>query len=106
MNDELATDRIDRCRQAIRDVYGTSSDEFGAALFVNHHLEELSENYWLAEFGSCAPSPETIIDGLVAKYRSGGSGYSVAFTLPENATNYVVCVEVDDRNGASVSMER
>jgi hypothetical protein len=29
----------------------------------------------------------------------------VDFTLPGNATDYVVCVEVDDRDIASVSME-
>lgn len=105
MADQLATQRIDRCRQAVRDVYGTPSDEVEATLFVSHHLEELGEDYWLAEFGCRAPLPAAIIDGLVATYRSGGSGYSVDFTLPDNVTDYVVCVEVDDRDVASVSME-
>ncbi|AZS38902.1 MULTISPECIES: DUF2004 domain-containing protein [Microbacterium] len=105
MDRDLVAERINRCRQAIRDVYGRPEDEVGATLFVEHHLEELSETYWIAEFGSAAPSPESIINGLDATHRSDESGYSVDFRLPGSVTQYMICVEASDGGALSVSME-
>lgn len=105
LSPETLRSRVDLCRQAIRDAYGTPDDEVGATLFVSHHLEELSEDYWIAEFGSAAPRPEAIIDRLVPSYRSDDSGYSVDFTLPGKVTSYVICVDARADAQLSVSME-
>ena len=105
-NEESA--RIERCRQAIRDVFGTPDDEVGATLFVNHHLDELDASYWSANLGETAPTSAAVIDALVPsplRYEEGSAGYSVDFSLPGKVTNYMVSVRVDAHDTAEVTME-
>lgn len=98
--------RVDRCRRAIRQAFGTPEDEVGATLFVSHHLEEIEAGYWKTHFGSAAPEPLAVIDGLVpVRRQTEGDGYSIDFSLPGAVTNYVVCVRIDAHDGAEVSME-
>lgn len=98
---------VSRARLAIHAAHGTSEDEFGATLFVTHHLEELGAEYWEASFGNVAPEPSRIIDGLiVADVRSSADGHAVDFTLPGSVTDAVVCVRLNADGGtSSVSME-
>lgn len=100
--------RVERCRQAVREVYGTADDEVGATLFVNHHLEELSSDYWVTHFGTASPPASAVIDGLIpvrAHAERDGKGYSVDFSLPGGVTNYMVSVQVDGNDVADVTME-
>ena len=53
--------------RAIHESYGTDEGEYGATLFVSHHLEELSPAYWEKCLGSESPDPQKILDILVLK---------------------------------------
>ncbi len=60
-------------------------------LFVKHHLEELPSSYWQQHLGSGAPEPAAIL-GLLQLRSSWGDGdiEYFDFTLPDEATDYVV----------------
>lgn len=95
---------------AIRDAFGTEVDEYGATLFVSHHLEELDANYWLSNLGTTAPEPARVLDLL--ELRSHWSDEDEAgidvfdFTLPGKVTNYVISVRIDESGGIDdISME-
>ena len=100
---------------AIRRVHGTRSDEHGATLFVSHHLNELGDEYWLKHCGVSRPTATQILDVLVFKKHWGcddndeiddQSIDTFDFTLPDDVTNYVICVEFDDNGDVDdVSME-
>jgi len=95
---------------AIRHAYGTVADEYGATLFVSHHLDEISDTFWIKHCGVACPKPNQVLDLLVLRSHwseddEDGIG-TFDFTLPDDITPYVISVEFDD-NGAvsSVSME-
>jgi hypothetical protein len=95
-------------RAAIKRAYGTANDEFGVALFISHHLEELDAAYWKKHFATDRPDPLRILDALVLRSHWGGDDEidKFDFTLPEEATNYVVCVGFDGEGQVSeISME-
>ena len=100
--------RTEDARAAIKAAYGTEDDEYGATLFVSHHLEEIEATYWEKQFGTATPEASLILDSLVlrSEFDEDDEIDSFDFTLPGDATNYVICVrfneegEVDD-----ISME-
>ncbi|GAB5405926.1 MAG: hypothetical protein Aurels2KO_41570 [Aureliella sp.] len=106
-------DEIERRRKAaidaIRCVHGTADDEHGATLFVAHHLGEIDADFWLRHCGVSRPTATQVLDILVLRSHSGGDDDDVVtfdFTLPDDATNYVISVEFDGNGDVSdVSME-
>src|SRR5262245_54893529 len=81
---------------AIKHAFGTPEDEYGATLFVSHHLEEIEESYWRKHLGSTRPEPGSVIDILVLRSHWGDEDDdgidTFDFTLPNEITNYVISV--------------
>lgn len=59
--------RKDVALTAIRNTFSSEQDEYGASLFVSHHLEELDESYWLKHLGTTQPAPHRVLDILVLR---------------------------------------
>jgi hypothetical protein len=85
---------------AVRSVFGTPEDEHGVTLFVSHHLEEIGEAYWQKHLGTSQPDPERVLDILELHAHwdeEDDDGIDTFdFTLPEEATNYVVSVRFNE----------
>jgi Protein of unknown function (DUF2004) len=83
---------------AIKAAYGTEDDEFGATLFVSHHLEEIEPSCWEKLLGTATPEPRQILDALVLKseFEQGDEPDSMDFTLPDEVTDYVICVAFNE----------
>ncbi|MEL6300072.1 MAG: DUF2004 domain-containing protein [Pseudomonadota bacterium] len=94
-------------REHIIAVYGTAGDEFGATLFVAHHLDELDASYWFEHTGESKPDPQQVLQLLELRLDPEEDEIDILdFTLPGAVTNYVICVEFDESgNIAGVSME-
>ena len=101
-------------RAHIDAVYGTPEDEFGVTLFVSHHLSELDASYWMKHTGTSTPVAQEILRLLEVCFDAEEEELeeeeepldTLDFTLPDNVTNYVICVEFDDSgNVARVAME-
>ena len=95
---------------AIKMAFGTEDDEFGATLFVSHHLGEIEKSYWQKHLGTTEPKPERVLE--ILELRSHWSNEdedgidTFDFTLPGNVTNYVICVRFDeDGQVEEISME-
>ena len=93
---------------AIRGAFGTEADEYGATLFISHHLKEVGANYWQAHLGTDKPAPAQVL-GILKFHRcwGGDDGMDVFdFTLPGDITNYVISVRFDSAGEVkSISME-
>lgn len=88
---------------AIRSVFGTADDEDGATLFVSHHLEEVEASFWDKHCGTASPDPVSVLDILVLRSHWGEDDEdddegidTFDFTLPDEATNYVISVRFDE----------
>ena len=81
---------------AIKQAFGTEADEYGATMFVNHHLEELPQNYWQERIGTAKPDPVAVL-GLLELQSNWGEGEveNFDFSLPGDVTDYVVSVHFD-----------
>ncbi len=84
---------------AIKNAFDTEEDEYGATLFVSHHLEELEEDYWQANLGNPSPEPRQVLDILVLESHWGDENSNgmdtLDFTLPGEITNYLISVSFD-----------
>jgi hypothetical protein len=85
---------------AIRSALAKEEDDYGAKLFVSHHLDEIEETYWQKHLGAARPEPSRVLDILELQ-----SHWSVEeddgietfdFTLPEDVTNYVISVHFNE----------
>ena len=78
----------------IRDVFGTEEDEYGATLFVSHHLEEIEEDYWKKHLGTTNPESKQVLEILKLKSHLGDEDDdgidTFDFTLPGDVTDYVI----------------
>jgi hypothetical protein len=95
-------------RGAIKKAFGTDDDEFGATLFVSHHLEELPPGYWKKHLSTETAEPRRVLELLTLHKHWGGDNEidTFDFTLPENVTNYVISVEFDEDGEVSeITME-
>lgn len=94
---------------AIKAAYGTEEDEFGATLFVSHHLEEIEKDCWKRILGTETPSAQEVLNILVLQSHWGDEedgNDTFDFTLPEEVTNYVISVAFDEEgNVDEVTME-
>jgi hypothetical protein len=92
------TDEIKRreaaAHVAINKAFGTSEDEFGATLFVSHHLDKLDSSYWKKHLSTETPDPRRVLELLKLCSRWGGDNGidTFDFTLPEEVTDYVISV--------------
>ncbi|MEM1221686.1 MAG: DUF2004 domain-containing protein [Verrucomicrobiota bacterium] len=98
LNETEIQRRTKIARDAIRAAYGTEEDEYGATLFVSYHLEEVESSYWKERYQTDSPEPFQILDSLVLKsdFEDEEDLDSFDFTLPGNATNYLICVTFDE----------
>ena len=95
-------------RAAIKKAFGTADDEFGATMFVSHHLEELDSAYWTEHFSTERPDAHRILESLILRSHWGGDDEldTFDFTLPGDVTQYVVSVAFDESGEVSgISME-
>lgn len=100
--------RTESACAAIKAAYGTEDDEYGATLFVSHHLEEIESAYWEKQFGTKKPEPSEILDSLVlrSEFEDDDEFDTFDFTLPGEVTDYVICVTFDEDGEVSdISME-
>lgn len=85
---------------AIRSALAAEEDDYGARLFVSHHLDEIEETYWQKHLGAARPEPSRVLD--ILELRSHWSGEDddgieiFDFTLPEGVTNYVISVHFNE----------
>lgn len=95
---------------AIKAAYGTSGDEFGATMFVSHHLDELDSSYWEKHLKTASPEPILVLDILTLRSHWGDEDDdgidTFDFTLPDDVTDYVISVRFDE-NGTieDITME-
>ncbi|MBN8896325.1 MAG: DUF2004 domain-containing protein [Rhodanobacter sp.] len=76
-------------------------------LFVEHHLAELPQSYWVQYLGSESPEASAVIN-LLELNSSWGDGEieNFDFTLPGDVTDYMVSVHFDESgNIDEISME-
>jgi hypothetical protein len=95
-------------RAAIKRVFGTAGDEFGATLLVSHHLDELDSSYWKKHLSTETPNPRLVLDLLELQSHWGGYNEidTFDFTLPQKVTNYVISVRFGDTGDVSeITME-
>ena len=92
---------------AIKQAFGSDADEFGATMFVKHHLEELSQDYWQEHVGTSNPEASAVLGLLELKSNWGEDEIeNLDFTLPGEITDYVVSVHFDDAGAVDgISME-
>lgn len=81
--------------EGIKKSFGTEQGKYGIDLFVSHHIEELPKTYWQKHFGTEIPSSEQVI-GLLVLRSKWDDEEIYDFTLPEEATDYVVSVSIDE----------
>ena len=105
------TSRREKAARAhIEAIYGTPGDEFGATLFVSHHLSEVDASYWKKHTGTGQPEARQVLRLLELRIdpdeEVSEPPETLDFSLPGGVTNYVVCVEFDSSGRAvTVSME-
>ena len=95
---------------AIKNVLGTKEDEFGATLFVSHHLEEIEGDYWQEHLGTPKPEPKQVLSMLVLRSHWGDDDSdgidTFDFTLPGEITDYVISVRFNERGDVEeIAME-
>ena len=74
--------------------FGTQAGEYSSTLFVSHHLENIKGAYWEKHLGSAHPEPMQVLNILLSHWgeEDDNSTDSLYFTLPEDVTNYGLCV--------------
>ena len=88
-------DRIWPC--AIKQAFGTQADEYGATMFVKHHLEEVSPDYWQERLGTTSPEPGAVLSLLELRSNWGENEIETFdFSLPGDVTDYVDPVRFND----------
>ena len=95
-------------RGAIKRAFESDKDEVSARLFVSHHLAELDSSYWQRHLSTESPAPSAVLDLLLLRSHWGGEDEmeTFDFTLPEDVTNYVICVRFDGEGEVSdIEME-
>ena len=95
-------------RRHISAVYGTPDDEFGATLFVSHHMDEIDASYWTKHLATSEPEPRQVLESLVLRSHWGGANENenFDFTLPDGVTDYVNCVAFNEAGQVTdISME-
>jgi hypothetical protein len=88
---------------AIKASYNNESGEYGINLFVSHHLEQFDKTVWKKILGKSDPTPQDVIDAIVF-IECEDDVYD--FSLPNEVTDYVICVSFDDSGAIdNIAME-
>ena len=94
---------------AIKESFGTPEAEYDVDLFIRHHLEEIESEYWVKHLKTEKPKAEQVLDLFVLDSYLGdedGNMENFDFTLPEEVTNYMICVSFDENGKVEdISME-
>lgn len=106
-----------QARQALANALVTGQFKESVMLFVEHHLEEIEAEYWQEFFGTTRPSAEQIIAKLEVEDRSYLEDEELDedeieyyanhldFSLPDEVSQYVLCVTFKDGQVVDISME-
>lgn len=101
-----------KARTAIVQSFHQSNQYDAVHLFIQHHIDEIAPEYWKQLLATTQPTPQQVLDLLVLnpymewEFEEEEETYMVDFTLPEDVTQYVLCVELDhDENLINISME-
>jgi hypothetical protein len=79
---------------AIKAVYGTTEDKYGATAFVQHHLAELEPDYWRKLTGTETPEAAEVLNCLeLISHWDNDTVFD--FSLPGSVTDYVISVRFD-----------
>ncbi|MBT3375573.1 MAG: DUF2004 domain-containing protein [Lentisphaerae bacterium] len=86
---------------ALAAIRAESDPNGGCRLFVSHHLDELEESFWIQLCGTARPAYEDVIEKLVLQSHWSEDDEdegidSFDFTLPDDVTDYLICVRFDD----------
>ena len=93
------------------------NDESSVRSYIEHHLVEVDDEYWVTVFGESKPSISVVASKMVIHpfwYEEALDGEAdldrVDFTLPDNeddaVTNYLLCVEYSEEGQLEgISME-
>ncbi|TXJ09958.1 MAG: DUF2004 domain-containing protein [Acinetobacter sp.] len=104
-------------RQALANALVTGQFKESILLFIEHHLEEIEVEYWQEFFGTNKPSAEQIIAKLEVEDRSYLEDEELDedeieyydnhldFNLPDDVSQYVLCVKFKDGQVHDISME-
>ena len=100
-------DREKLALDAIKQAFGTEAGEDSINLFIEHHLAELPGSYWQQHLKSETPEPSAVLSLLVLGSSWGDDDIEYFdFTLPDEATDYVVSVHFDQTGSIDgISME-
>jgi hypothetical protein len=107
----MVTDEIEKrtkiALDAITQSFGTEAGEYNATMFVEHHLEEIPPTYWRKHLGTEKPEAAAVLGLLKLKSHWGDENLeNFDFSLPDEATDYVICVRFDSSgNIDDISME-
>ena len=89
--------------KAIHQSFTSPDTENDVTLFISHHIDVIEKSYWIKHVGTQNPSPEQVLK--LIEYRDNSYLYDdeeedqpdyIDFTLPDDTTDYVICVEFDD----------
>lgn len=101
-----------KARDAIHQQFQNPVEDDQVQLFLEHHIEEVEAEYWLQHTGQVQPTPTQVLKILVLnpymewEIEEDEESYLIDFTLPDDATQYMICVEFDrDENLLNISME-
>jgi hypothetical protein len=105
---DIAKQRELSALAAIRGAFESGGDEDSVRLFISHHLEEIEGSYWKQHAGDESPEPSRVLDLLQLRDHWGGDDEleTFDFTLPDEATQYVISVRFGDSGEVEeISME-
>ncbi|OTG64796.1 DUF2004 domain-containing protein [Acinetobacter silvestris] len=104
--------RLERkARAAMLSTYQNDTEENAVRLYATHHLEEIESDYWVKNLGTTTPQPLQVLNMLELSPNldwtlEADEIYRIDFTLPDEVTQYVLCVELDhDESVIGISME-
>lgn len=111
MSEQAIVERREQlARRAMLDALENQQAEDSVELFIQHHLEEVESVYWQKHFGTATPTPLQVLAFLVLAHQwedEDLDSYDMLdFTLPDEITNYVICVSFDSKGQViDISME-
>ena len=102
-----STTQQTRARTALEQLLGTEEGDDSVDLFVQHHLDEIEADYWIAHLGTPTPAASAVLGLLQPREPWGDDGsVHIDFSLPGDVSQYVLSVELDeDDEVIGVSMD-
>ena len=112
MTDDIQTRLTTLARAAIQAQFEQQDEDGEVQLFIQHHLDELEASYWLQHTGTATPQAAQVLQMLVLsphiewELEDEDDSYVVDFVLPDEVSQYVLCVEFDqDEQLLDICME-